>query len=565
MSLTGSAAILAVCLARLALRRAPAWLPCALWAVVLVRLLCPVGLPLLPEAAGTAGPLAAWADDYLGPTNAYHDNTPEYRRAVEAGRVPVQQESGGRYVVTAPDGVSEPATVGGRVFPVLGGVWLAGMAGMLLSGAAHWLRLRRRLTGCVRLRENIWLADRIGGPFVMGVARPRIYLPSWLEEPARGLVLRHERQHIRQLDHLTRLLAWAALCAHWFNPLVWLAFSLSGRDMEIRCDENATRGLSPALRADYAAALLRFAAQRRPVSPSPAFSEGDAGARIRRLARWKRPAAWAVGLAAALCAALAVALLADPAPAPPASTAPPLVSPPPGSVSADPQSAPQTPADDPPAPGYVSGLTLRELMAECGFAADAEPYARWPGEDEPELTLWFDPDRGVGCGALYTDGSSTLFRFDQTGPCWYGNAIDCWPSDPFDPACTLAPEPETTVRDYQETTDRDQAGRIVRWAAAGFLEEAGETVTVRSDDYTYREDGTLACRDYFHNDRLFGTWFFRCRLWYDGQQRLTRASGYATHGRTDYFYLYGENDTPDWQLCLDDNGGLLAAWMSPLS
>ena len=535
MSLTGSAAILAVCLARLALRRAPAWLPCALWAVVLVRLLCPVGLPLLPEPVAMADPLTAWADDYLGETTIYQDNTPEYRQAVEAGRVPVE-EGGGRYVVTAPDGVSEPATVGSRVFPVLGSVWLAGLAGMLFVGAAHWRRLRRRLTGCVRLRENIWLADRIPGPFVMGVIRPRIYLPSWLEEPARGLVLRHERQHIRQRDHWTRLLAWAALCLHWFNPLVWLAFSLSGRDMEIRCDENATRGLSPALRADYAAALLRFAAQRRPVSPSPAFSEGDAGARIRRLARWKRPAAWAVGIAALCCGILAVGLLADPAATPPESAAPSLPSPPPEPSPAAPQSTPAPSPDDAAAPAsYVSGMTLPELMTDCGFAADATPYAVRPETGEPELTLWFDPDRGVGCGTLYADGASPLFRFDQTGPCWYANAIDCWPADPFDPACTLAPDPESTVRDYQETTDRDEAGRIVRWTATGFLEEAGETVTVRSDAYTYREDGTLACRDYFHSDRLFGTWLFHCRLWYDEQQRLTRASGTVTHGRTDYF------------------------------
>ena len=412
MSLTGSAAILAVCLARLALRRAPAWLPCALWAVVLVRLLCPVGLPLLPEPVAMSDPLTAWADDYLGETTIYQDNTPEYRQAVEAGRVPVE-EGGGRYVVTAPDGVSEPATVGSRVFPVLGSVWLAGLAGMLLVGAGHWRRLRRRLSGCVRLRVNIWLAD--------------------------------------------------------------------------------------------------------------------------------------------------------PAATPPESAAPSLPSPPPEPSPAAPQSTPAPSPDDAAAPAsYVSGMTLPELLTDCGFAADATPYAVWPETGEPELTLWFDPDRGVGCGTLYADGASPLFRFDQTGPCWYANAIDCWPADPFDPACTLAPDPESTVRDYQETTDRDEAGRIVRWTATGFLEEAGETVTVRSDAYTYREDGTLACRDYFHSDRLFGTWLFHCRLWYDEQQRLTRASGTVTHGRTDYFYLYQGGNRPAWQLCLDESGGFLAAWMTPM-
>lgn len=177
MSPTGSAAILAVCLARLALRRAPAWLPCALWAVVLVRLLCPVGLPLLPEPVAMADPLTAWADDYLGETTIYQDNTPEYRQAVEAGRVPVEA-GGGRYVVTAPDGVSEPATVGSRVFPVLGSVWLAGLAGMLLVGAGHWRRLRAAAGEHLAGRPGCHPAGKRGALFALPAAGTLSGLPA---------------------------------------------------------------------------------------------------------------------------------------------------------------------------------------------------------------------------------------------------------------------------------------------------------------------------------------------------------------------------------------------------
>lgn len=554
MSLAGGAAVLAVCAARLALRRAPAWLPCLLWAAVLARLLCPFGLPLLPAGAGVEAPLAAWSASYAGEARIYHDDTPEYQRAVEAGREPLPAGEGGQYVVTAPDGVSAPATVADRVLPALGLVWLAGAAGMLLAGLAGWLRLRRRLADSVRLAGNVYLADRIEGPFVMGLFRPRIYLPAWLGEAERALVLRHERAHIRGLDHLTRPLAWAALCLHWFNPLVWLGFARAGRDMEMRCDEAATRGLPAGQRADYAAALLRFAAGRGRPPFSPAFSEGDAGARIRRLARWKRPAAWAVGLAAALCVLLAVGLLASPAPE---SAAP---------VSMPASTPAATPAgSDPPAPDPAQAEELAALRAEQGFAADADPYALWGEGSQTALTLWFDPARGVGCGQLLDEaGNAETFRFDETGPGWYDEALALWPADPFDPACALAPDPETAVTGWREETERDEAGRLVRYEAGGYWAEAGETLPVRRDEYTYREDGTLARRDYYHNDRLFGSWLYSCRLWYDAGQRLTRVRGYVTHGQLDYFYFYGEDGAPAWQLCLDHNGGLLDAWMTPL-
>ena len=139
------------------------------------------------------------------------------------------------------------------------------------------------------------------------------------------------------------------------------------------------------------------------------------------------------------------------------------------------------------------------------------------------------------------------------------------PDDPFDPACALAEAPESIVLDYAESTTRDEAGRITRWESTGYYEDDGQRVPVRSDDYFYRPDGTLEYRDYYHNDRLFGTWFFSCRLYYDSQQRITRVKGYVTHGYMYYYYWYDETGAPVWQLCLDRNGGMLGAWMTPLS
>ena len=116
-------------------------------------------------------------------------------------------------------------------------VWLTGAAAMVLYGAVSLVRLRQRLVGAVPLERGVYLADHIDTPFVLGLFRPKIYLPSALPEGERGYILLHERHHIRRLDHAVKLLAFLALCIHWFNPLVWLMFVLLGRDMEMSCDE----------------------------------------------------------------------------------------------------------------------------------------------------------------------------------------------------------------------------------------------------------------------------------------------------------------------------------------
>lgn len=155
-------------------------------------------------------------------------------------------------------------------------------------------RLRRRIVGAVRLRDNIYLADHIDSPFVMGVLRPRIYLPSTLAEGERGYIILHEQCHIQRFDPAVKLLSFTALCLHWFNPLVWLSFLLSGRDMEMRCDEAVIRQLGDGVRADYSASLLSLATGRRILAGAPlAFGEGDPKSRIENLLRFRRPKTWA--------------------------------------------------------------------------------------------------------------------------------------------------------------------------------------------------------------------------------------------------------------------------------
>ncbi len=289
MSVTGSFVILAVLLARFFLRKSPKIFSYALWAVVLFRLLCPVSLPsplsVLPEGNTGAGSM-------------------EYVALVETdtGRIwePVFYHSGNT-VPTPP-----PATVEPTMHP-LTAIWLTGAALLAAVNIGLLLRWRRHLQEAIPLEGNVWLADAIPTPFVLGVLSPKIYLPSALEEREREYILRHERHHIRRLDHITRLLAFGAVCIHWFNPLVWLAYSLSGRDMEMSCDEAVLRSLREDVRADYSYTLLKLTTGKRFAMGTPlAFGEGDTKERVKNIMKFRKPTM----LAAVLCLVLRITLTA---------------------------------------------------------------------------------------------------------------------------------------------------------------------------------------------------------------------------------------------------------------
>ena len=318
MSLTASVVILAVLAVRLLLRRAPKVFSYALWAVVLFRLLCPVSVT---SAVSLMGALGAPAQERTQRTSAVEYVPADIMIRGTAPAVtqlpqpPLPAETGGA-VSDAPADTA-PAAVPAMSFNepvfILTLIWLAGMALLLAYSLVSLLRLRRRLVGTVRLRDNIYLADHIPSPFVMGLFRPKIYLPSTLTETERGYILRHEQYHIRRRDHLVKFLSFLALCIHWFNPLVWAAFVLSGKDMEMSCDEAVVRELGEDIRADYSASLLSLATGRRIVAGMPlAFGEGDTGSRIRNLLSWKRPRPWVMAVCAVVCVGLIALCAANP-------------------------------------------------------------------------------------------------------------------------------------------------------------------------------------------------------------------------------------------------------------
>lgn len=314
MSKIAGIVIIAVLLMRLLLKKSPKVISYALWSVVLFRLLCPFSIEapisIVPEITPTSQNYSL-ADEPISVIGAGEAAYRAVGDAVNGGlgvqhiRTTEQDEQGMTQYVTAD---------WWDVWILFGQyVWLAGIAAMGIYSVVSVVRLRKRLETTIPLRENIFIADDINSPFVMGIFRPRIYIPSSLSEKEQEYIILHEQHHIKRCDHIIKLAAFAALCLHWFNPLVWLAFVLSNKDMEMSCDEAVIKKLGGNIRADYSESLLRLATGRRIIAGAPlAFGEGDTKGRIKNLAGWKKPVLWSVIAAAVLCAVLAVCLLVNP-------------------------------------------------------------------------------------------------------------------------------------------------------------------------------------------------------------------------------------------------------------
>ena len=314
MSRVASIVILFVLLARLLLRRAPKVFSYALWAVVLFRLLCPLSiespLTVVPEITPVAEQytLADKPISFAGAGVAAQQAVGDVLNGgIDMQHVPTTEKDG--------QGNIEYVSAHWWEIWVLFGkyLWIIGIAAMALYSVRSCRKLKKQLREAAPLRENIYLVDSIGSPFVMGVLRPKIYLPSALSVQEQGYIIRHEQYHIRRLDHVCKGLAFIALCLHWFNPLVWLAFVLAGKDMEMSCDEAVMREMDCDIRADYSASLLALATGQPIIAGTPlAFGEGDTKSRIRNVLAWKRPKTWVTVLAAVLSIAVLAGCIADP-------------------------------------------------------------------------------------------------------------------------------------------------------------------------------------------------------------------------------------------------------------
>lgn len=319
MSLGAGIAALAVLALRAVLRGAGApRLACyLLWAVVLFRMVCPVPMErawaVLPDLSRPVERAVSAGQEAPAPAAPTPGERVEYQRVPIPASAPPGTTA--FYAIkNPPQQAVSPAPPAGWLAP-LSLVWAAGVLALWGWAAFSYLRLKRRLRAAVWSEGGVWESDRVPGPCVLGFFPPKIYLPPGLDGPTRRYVVLHELTHIRRGDPIVKALTFLAVCLHWFNPLLWLAWVLACRDMEGSCDESVLRQSPPEARAAYSAALLSLAAVRPAYIPL-AFGETGVGERIRGVLRWRRPVTAVIAVCALLVAGACVVLGATGSPLP---------------------------------------------------------------------------------------------------------------------------------------------------------------------------------------------------------------------------------------------------------
>ena len=311
LCLSASIVTLLVLGLRLLLKKAPRSLICALWALVALRLLIPVfpesKLSVLPEKVGSGQIVTEISERTAEDTRIVREDEPLFAELIlSEPELAVQGEAGEQYVVVSQESLTKPKTLGDTLVPLLAYLWAAGAGGMLLYMLWSYLRLKARLRSAAREAEDLYSCDGLETPFILGLIRPRIYLPSEMDPKERPFVLAHERAHLRRGDHFWKPFGFFLLSLYWFNPLFWLAYVLLCRDIEAACDEKVICEKNPAYRKSYSEALVRYSVTQSRISACPlAFGEQDVKRRIRSVLNYRRPAFWLV--AAAVCVSLIAA------------------------------------------------------------------------------------------------------------------------------------------------------------------------------------------------------------------------------------------------------------------
>lgn len=300
MSISASWLVLAVLILRLVLKKAPKWVNVLLWGIVAVRLICPFSfesvLSLIPSAETI-------------PLNIGMDTTPTINSGINAinnAVNPIISQSN-----TPMAGASvNPLQITIGIYEY---IWIFGMIALALYTAISYWRLSRKVDTAVRYKDNIFQSENVNSPFVLGIIKPRIYLPFNMNGQNLEHVVAHEQAHIRRKDHLWKPLGFLLLTIHWFNPLMWLAYVLLCRDIELACDEKVIKKLGNEQRADYTQALVACSVNRRMIAACPlAFGEVGVKERVKSVMNYKKPAFWIVVLAVMSCVVVAACFLTNP-------------------------------------------------------------------------------------------------------------------------------------------------------------------------------------------------------------------------------------------------------------
>lgn len=426
MGWTSSWLILAVVFLRFILRRAPRWITCLLWAFVAVRLVCPFSVESAFSLIPSSEPL---------PERIMTEHTLSVDTGIAAVDGPVNGYLGDHYY----EGVTVPAGSKNRVMDILGSLWAVGVFALLLYSVVSLVRLRRMTGASVRVSGDIFLCDGIHTPFILGVVKPRIFLPSGMEEGQAEYVVAHERAHLKRKDHWWKPAGFLLLAVYWFLPLSWVAYILFSRDVELACDEKVIKTLGEESKKAYAQALLFCSVGktpvRRAVTACPlAFGEVGVKERVKNVLHYKKPAFLLLAAAAVCCAAAAVCFLTNPK-----------------REEAEPPAAPAAQKEQAQAkeevwqtasPKEDRGDERQDILADVvarwqrGFVErDGEALAGMMSEELQRERFPEDGDYGFGYSSPWprdVDTGSFLYEYDEEGAVLYYYAqtsdphVTCW-------------------------------------------------------------------------------------------------------------------------------------------
>ena len=300
MSISASWLVLAVLILRFVLKKAPKWINVLLWGIVAIRLICPFSfestLSIIPSAETI-------------PLNIGMDTTPTINSGISAINNAVNP------IISQSNTPMAGASV--NLLQITIGIyeyiWIFGMIALALYTAISYWRLRRKVDTAVRYKDNIFQSENVSFPFVLGIIKPRIYLPFKMNGQYLEHVVAHEQAHICRKDHWWKPLGFLLLMIHWFNPLMWLAYVLLCRDIELACDEKVIKELGNEQRGDYTQALVACSVNRRMIAACPlAFGEVSVKERVKSVMNYKKPAFWVIIISIIVCVGVAVCFLTNP-------------------------------------------------------------------------------------------------------------------------------------------------------------------------------------------------------------------------------------------------------------
>lgn len=304
MSLTGTYVILFVLLIRFPLKRLPKIFSYSLWSVVIFRLVCPYSFS---SAFSLLGSFSFSSNK----TNHIPINIGLTEQTTIGGSINgVNNIMNNSLPAATPYASANPMQI---ILSIASVIWIIGLLLMVIYSITSYIVLKKKIYSAILVYDNVFECENIKSPFVLGILKPKIYLPIGLNENEKTYILKHEQTHIKRLDHLVKPFAFLVLCIHWFNPFVWVSFILMSRDMEMSCDEKVIKELGNKIKREYSTSLLTMAVNRRFVSGSPlAFGESNVKSRIKNVLNYKKPSFWVAIAVAILIIVIGIGLISNP-------------------------------------------------------------------------------------------------------------------------------------------------------------------------------------------------------------------------------------------------------------